>query len=379
MVEKRIGILGGGQLGKMLYQAGSTKHLSMFIMENDDTCPAHIVCPNFTRGSITNFDEVVAFGKNMDVVTIEIENVNVEALEYLQANGVEVYPQPSVIKVIKDKGLQKMFYEGYKIPTAKYQLFENAEEIKQSIRDKTWSIPFVQKMRKDGYDGKGVQIIRSESEVENLYDQPSIVEQKIDVLAEISVIVARAKDGKIVAFPGVQMEFHPTANLVEYLFSPPDIPIEIQKETVEIALKVADKLGIVGLLAVEMFITKENEILVNEVAPRPHNSGHHTIEANYTSQYEQHLRCILGMPLGSTNAHHVAAMINLLGEDGYVGDTKYEGLEAILKEEGVYSHLYGKKTTKPFRKMGHITVIGKELNDVKKLAKDIYKKVKVIA
>jgi 5-(carboxyamino)imidazole ribonucleotide synthase len=376
---KKIGILGGGQLGKMLCQAGSTKHLHIFIMEKDVDCPARNVCTGFEKGDITQFDDVVAFGKNMDIVTIEIENVNIEALEFLQTSGVEVYPQPEVIRIIKDKGLQKMFYEGYEIPTAEFQLFENADEIRQAIDKGSVRLPFVQKMRKDGYDGRGVQVVKSKGDLEKLFDVPSVVEIMVNIKSEISVIVASGKDGERVAFPPVQMEFHPTANLVEFLFSPPDVDLTIQEKAERLALEVSERLGITGLLAVEMFVDENGEILVNEVAPRPHNSGHHTIEANYTSQYEQHLRCLLGLPLGSPRAHHAASMVNLLGEDGFSGPVIYQNLEKALGTEGVYVHLYGKSTTKPFRKMGHVTIIGDEMGGVKSIAENIYKSIKVIA
>ncbi|MBK8546422.1 MAG: 5-(carboxyamino)imidazole ribonucleotide synthase [Saprospiraceae bacterium] len=377
--HKRIGILGGGQLGKMLFQAGSPKHLSIHIMENVRDCPAYAVCPQFTIGDIKNFDDVLHFGRKMDIITIEIENINVEALEQLEAEGKEVYPQPSAIKIIKDKGLQKRFYDNYAIPTSPFHLYESASDIKKAIDNAEILYPFVQKLRKDGYDGKGVQLIHSADELNTLFDAPSVVENKVDIEAEISVIVARNKNKEITTFPPVQMEFHPTANLVEFLFSPSDISENILQDADNIAREIAERLDIVGLLAVEMFVTKEKEILVNEVAPRPHNSGHHTIEANYTSQYEQHLRCILGLPSGSTKAHHAAAMVNVLGAEGYSGQVKYLGMEDVLREEGAYIHLYGKTTTKPFRKMGHITIIGKDILHVKNKAENIFKNVKVIS
>jgi 5-(carboxyamino)imidazole ribonucleotide synthase len=268
-----------------------------------------------------------------------------------------------------------MFYEGFSIPTADFLLFADAAEVRKAISDGHVKLPFVQKLRKEGYDGRGVQVVRTEEDLKNLFDLPSVVESKVDIREEISVIVVRNEAGDLKAFPPVQMEFHPTANLVEFLFAPAAISVQLSEEVTRLAIHVAEKLGIVGLLAVEMFVDAQNNVLVNEVAPRPHNSGHHTIEANYTSQYENHLRAITGMPLGSTEAHHAAAMVNLLGAEGFEGPTNYEGLEDALKQQGVYAHLYGKSTTKPFRKMGHITIIGKELEKVKKTAADLYQHV----
>ena len=377
--HRKIGILGGGQLGKMLYQSVSTLHASVYIMEKDPDCPAAGICPNFVLGDITRYADVVAFGENVDVITIEIENVNIEALEFLEKSGKLVYPQPSVIKLIKDKGLQKMFYEGFKIPTADFMLFSDAQEILQAVNAGTIRLPFVQKTRRDGYDGRGVQVVRTEADLGQLFNAPSVVESLVDIHAELAVIVSRGEDGEHRVFSPVQMQFHPTANLVEFLFSPSDLDKKILDKATALALEVADRLEIIGLLAVEMFVDQQGNVLVNEVAPRPHNSGHHTIEANYTSQYDQLLRCLLGLPLGSTKAHHAAAMVNLLGEDGFDGPTRYEGLDDAFSKEGVYIHLYGKKTTKPFRKMGHVTVIGNDIGAVKETAEHIFQTIKVKA
>lgn len=379
MNNRKIGILGGGQLGKMLYQSASTLHADVFIMEKDPACPSAGICPGFILGDITRYEDVVAFGLKVDVITIEIENVNIEALEFLEKSGKLVYPQPSVIKLIKDKGLQKMFYEGFRIPTADFMLFTDAKEILQAVNDGVIQRPFVQKTRKDGYDGRGVQVVRTEEDLGRLFNAPSVVESLIDIRAELAVIVSRSEHGEQRVFPPVQMQFHPTANLVEFLFSPSDLDKKILDKATALALEVAERLDIIGLLAVEMFADKQGNVLVNEVAPRPHNSGHHTIEANYTSQYDQLLRCLLGLPLGSTEARHAAAMVNLLGEDGFEGPTRYEGLDDAFSKEGVYIHLYGKKTTKPFRKMGHVTVIGDDIGSVKETAEYIFQTVKVKA
>lgn len=376
-MHKRLGILGGGQLGKMIFQAGSPKHLPISIMEKSEDCPAFHVCPDFIKGDITRYEDVMAFGQNKDLITIEIENVNVEALRDLEKSGVEVYPQPDVLDIIKDKGKQKQFYKDNDIPTAEFSLYNNAVDIKLALTQGKIYLPLVQKTRKDGYDGRGVQVLKSEQSLSVLFDVPSVIENLVPIRAEISVIVARNKAGQMTAFPPVQMEFHPTANLVEFLFAPTEMEARINDEAVQLAKKVAETMGIVGLLAVEMFVDKKNRVLVNEVAPRPHNSGHHTIEANYVSQYEQHIRAITGMPLGSTRAHHAAAMVNVLGAEGYEGKAVYQGLDNILKLEGVYVHLYGKTSTKPFRKMGHITVIGNSLQEVKEKAKFIYNTIKV--
>jgi 5-(carboxyamino)imidazole ribonucleotide synthase len=375
--NKKIGILGGGQLGRMLIQEAVNWNLHISILDPDPEAPCKDLVPQFTVGRLTDFDAVYAFGKNVELLTIEIEHVNVDALEKLESEGVEVYPQPRVLRLIQDKGLQKEFYRDNNIPTAPFELVEN----KAGIAKHASSFPFMQKMRKGGYDGKGVTPLKDPAKLEHAFDVPSVLEKFVDFKKEISVIVSRSTTGEVKSFPVVDMLFNPEANLVEFLFSPAEVSASVEAEAQRIACAVAEKLQIVGLLAVEMFVTKNDEVLVNEIAPRPHNSGHQTIEGNYnyTSQYEQHLRAILGLPQGSTAIVEPSIMVNLLGEKGFEGEAKYEGLAESLAMEGVYVHLYGKKITKPFRKMGHVTILGKTLEEAMKKARFVKETLKVKA
>ncbi len=370
----RLGILGGGQLGRMLIQEAIGYDIHVHIMENDNNAPSSKMATSFTKGDITNYDDVMSFGANLDVLTVEIENVNIEALYELEKQGVKVYPQPRVLEIIKDKGTQKAFYAENDIPTSDFELFpENP-----SIADLAAKVPFVHKMRTGGYDGKGVQIIRSEEDLKNCFTVPSLAEDLVPFEKELSVIVARNERGETAVYPAVECEFN-EANLVAYLFSPANISPEIEAKAKEVAIDVINKLEMVGILAVELFLTKEGELLVNEVAPRPHNSGHHTIECNTTSQFEQHMRSVLNMPLGSTRTIQAGAMLNLIGSEGHTGTAVYDGLEEILKHPGVHPHIYGKQTTKPFRKMGHITVSAPTISEAKTIAGKIKGKLRVIA
>jgi len=316
--------------------------------------------PDFVQGDITDFEQVYRFGKGKDLLTIEIENVNADALEKLSSEGVRVFPQPSVIKIIQDKRLQKQFYKDHGIPTSEFVLVDSKHE----IQNHTDLFPVFQKLGKSGYDGRGVYKIESQSDIPNALEGPSVLEKLVDFEKELSVIVARNERGEVVTYPVVEMVFHPTANLVEFLFAPAKISAEIETQARAIAKKVIESFEMVGLLAVEMFLDKSGKILVNEVAPRPHNSGHQTIKANFTSQYEQHLRSILGLPLGNTELLKPTAMINLLGEPGFEGIAQYEGVNDVLKVDGVYLHLYGKKFTKPFRKMGHVTILDDQIDQL---------------
>ena len=358
--ELQLGVLGGGQLGRMLIQEAINYNVNVHILDPDKNAPCRKLCNRFECGSLSDFETVYNFGKDLDMITIEIEKVNVDALEKLENEGVIVYPQSRIIRLIQDKGLQKQFFKQNDIPTAAFQLISS----KENLYETPIPFPYIQKLRKDGYDGKGVKKITNTSEIEQAFEYPSLVEELIDFEKEIAVIVARNDKGDITTFPLVEMEFNPDANLVEFLISPSTLPFEVQTQADEIAKKIAEDLQIVGLLAVEMFLTKEGEILVNELAPRPHNSGHHTIEGNITSQFAQHLRAIFNLPLGATTARTNAVMINLLGEPRHEGLAKYEGVEDVLAVEGVFVHLYGKKYTKPFRKMGHVCIV----NDDRELA-----------
>lgn len=371
----KIGILGGGQLGRMMIQSAINYNLYVCCLDPDANAPCKTVANEFTKGSLTDYDTVYKFGKDKDIITIEIENVNVEALKALQKEGKKVFPQPEVIEIIKDKGLQKMFYQRNDIPSPDFFLVENKTQI-EKYRD---FFPFFQKLRTGGYDGKGVVKLGHPNKIEHAFEEPSVLERLVDFDKEISVIVARNESGETKCFPAVECEFNPEANLVEFLFSPANIKKSIDKQATEIALKIAEKLKIVGILAVELFVTKDGKVLVNEVAPRPHNSGHQTIEGNLTSQFEQHLRAILNLPLGDTSIIKPAVMINLLGEKNYEGPAKYEGLIDAMKYKGVYIHLYGKKHTKPFRKMGHVTIMDDDLNLAKKKAIIVKDLVKIVS
>lgn len=372
---QKLGILGGGQLGRMLIQAAVDLNIDIHCLDPDMNAPCKDLATTFATGSLKDYEMVYAFGESCDLISIEIENVNIDALAALESEGVKVYPQPRVIQLIQDKRLQKQFYEDNDIPTAEFILTDNAEAVKQHVN----FLPAVNKLGKEGYDGRGVQVIKTEADLDKAFDTPSLLERLIDFEKEIAVIVARTASGEIETFPAVEMVFHPTANLVEYLFAPAAIESNVAEKADTIARQVIKKLDMVGILAVEMFVTKDGDILVNEVAPRPHNSGHQTIEANYTSQYEQHLRSIFNLPLGNTEIIKPSAMVNLLGEDGYTGDAKYEGLEKALAEKGVHVHLYGKKLTKPFRKMGHVTIVDDDIEELKKKVNFIKETLKVIA
>lgn len=378
-VKQKIGILGGGQLGKMLCQAGSRWGLDMYILDADPNFPAGQINPKFTTGDFGDADTVYQFGKDKDVVTIEIEHVSIEGLEKLEASGVQVYPDSKSLKIIKDKGLQKLFYKHYHLNTAPFRLYASKEEIMVAINEGREKYPFVQKSRTAGYDGKGVAIIRKPEDLSKLMDTPSVVEDLIPMKREIAVIVTRSIDGDVVAFPAVEMAFHEEANLVEMLLCPVAWSVEDEEKAANFACEIAEKFGTVGLLAVEMFQLEDGRMMVNEVAPRPHNSGHHTIECCNTSQYEQHLRAITGLPLGSTLLNRAGAMVNLLGEPGYSGPVKYLGWENCLKNPDVHIHLYGKSETRPFRKMGHATITAETVEDARNTATWVQQNLKVIA
>ena len=370
-----LGVLGGGQLGRMLIQSAINYNQDIHILDPDPNAPCKDLSQRFTVGSLKDFDTVYAFGHGCDVLTVEIESVNTEALEKLQREGKKVYPQPDILSLIKDKRKQKQFYQLNGIPTADFILTADKAEV---IHNADF-LPAVNKLGKEGYDGRGVQVLRTEADLENAFDAPGLLEKLIDFDKEIAVTVARNEAGELVAYPAVECAFHPTANLVEFLFAPAEISKEVAEKAEHIAKDVIMKLGMVGILAVEMFVTKEGEVLVNEVAPRPHNSGHHTIEANFTSQFEQHLRSVMNWPLGNPDLRCPAAMINLLGEDGFTGPVLVEGQNEALAEKGVYIHLYGKKITKPFRKMGHVTILSDTIDGLKEKAQRIKEVIKIKA
>lgn len=368
----KVGILGGGQLGRMLIQAGIDLNINFHVLDPDVQAPCSQLA-TFTCGKLTDYQTVLNFGQSCDLITIEIENVNTQALAVLVKAGKKVFPQPRVIELIQDKRKQKEFFVANQIPTAEFVLVEN----KTDVANFESFLPAVNKLGKEGYDGRGVQILRSHNDLSKAFDAPGLLEKLIDFEKEIAVIVSRNERGEVSSYPAVEMVFHPEANLVEYLFSPAQLDSSVATKADTIARQIIEKLEMVGLLAVEMFVTQDGDVLVNEVAPRPHNSGHQTIEGNVTSQYEQHLRAILDLPPGETSIQSPSAMINLLGEVGFTGMAKYEGLEEVLKITGAHIHLYGKKLTKPFRKMGHVTVVDSDLDNLKKKANFVKHTLKV--
>jgi 5-(carboxyamino)imidazole ribonucleotide synthase len=377
--DLKLGILGGGQLGKMLLTETRKFDIQTYVLDPSDEAPCKIGCNQFFKGDLMDYDTVYNFGKQVDVLTFEIEHVNVTALEKLEAEGIQVYPSPKTLNLIQNKGIQKDLYKKHNIPTADYRRFETVTELRFAVEDGKIAMPFVWKSTEGGYDGMGVKVVRNAETLESLPDVQCIAEAMVPFKNELAVIVARNPSGEIKTYPVVEMEFHPEANQVEYVICPARIDHVVSQKARAIALEVSKHFDHVGLLAVEMFQTIDDEILVNEVAPRPHNSGHYSIEASYTSQFEQHLRAILDLPLGNTDSKAAGIMVNLVGEEGYSGDVIYENIEKILKMDGVTPHIYGKKQTRPFRKMGHVTIVNKDIEQARKIAEEVKNTIRVIA
>lgn len=370
----KIGVLGGGQLGRMLVEAGLQWDINFAILDPDPHAPCSCL-REFRVGKLTDYDAVMDFGASCDVITIEIENVNTDALKELERQGKKVFPSPNIVEMIKDKRKQKQFYRDHGIPTADFVLTNSRADVARHFH----LLPAVHKLATGGYDGRGVQVLKNESALPLAFDDPAVLERFVDLQKEISVIVARNAHGEIKTFPAVEMVFHPEANLVEYLLSPALISNELEEQAQGLARCIAEQLQLVGLLAIEMFVTKEGQLLVNEMAPRPHNSGHQTIEGNVSSQYQQLLRAILNLPLGETGVRQHSAMVNLLGDEGFNGLARYDGLEKVLAMPDTYLHLYGKKSTKPFRKMGHVTILGNDLESLLEKVSFVKNHLKVIA
>lgn len=366
-----VGILGGGQLGKMTLDVANKWGLKVNILDSDINCPSSKLCNNFIKGDLMDYNSVMNFGNDVDIITIEIENVNVDALKDLEKKGKTVFPQPRIIETIQDKSLQKKFYLENEIPTSSFQIFKNITELKSFISSNRISFPFIWKASKMGYDGFGVKKVTNIEEVEKLKDCHCIIEELVDIKKELAVMVVSSKSGEIKNYHAVEMEFNKNSNQVEYILSPANISKKLSLEAENLAIDLAKKLQIVGLLAVEMFLNSEGKILVNEVAPRPHNSYHFSIEGSYTSQFEQLLRSILDIPLGSTKTIQNSVMVNLVGEDGYSGPANYNDFDQIIGIEGVNPHIYGKFETRPNRKMGHVTILNRDLNKAKEVAKKI--------
>ncbi|SDS70600.1 5-(carboxyamino)imidazole ribonucleotide synthase [Winogradskyella sediminis] len=375
----KLGILGGGQLGKMMLYDTRKFDIYTCVIDPSPEAPSRLTCDEFTTGDLLDYDTVVNFGKHLDVLTFEIENVNVDALETLEKQGVKVFPSSKTLRTIQNKGTQKLFYRDHGIPTADFSRFAYTSEINDAINHGGLNYPFVWKSARFGYDGTGVKVVRSISDLKDLPNVECITEQLIPFKNELAVIVARNAQGDVKTYPVVEMEFHPEANQVEYVICPARIPEEIAKKAESVALKVASEFKHIGLLAVEMFQTENDDILVNEVAPRPHNSGHYSIEASYTSQFEQQIRCILGLPLGDTASKVAGVMVNLVGAENHTGNVVYKNIENILAMDGVTPHIYGKKQTRPFRKMGHVTIVNKDLNTARTIAEQVKQTIEVIS
>lgn len=371
----RVGILGGGQLGRMLLQAAANYPVETYVMENDEDCPAAHLCGHFVKGDIRNFDDVYNFGKGLDALTIEIESVNEDALEKLEIEGVKVYPKPSALRTIKNKILQKQFYTANSIPTAEYLVTQNLND----VRGKEDFLPAVHKIGTGGYDGRGVQLMHKREDIEKGFDAPGVLEKMVDIQKEIAILVAIGEKGQTVIYPPVDMVFDARLNLLDYQISPAELPQQTLWKIEAIAMRVVKELKSPGIFAVELFVNKTGDVYVNETAPRVHNSGHHTIEGNYSSQFDMLWRVILGYPLGNTAAILPAAIVNLLGEEGHSGEAHYEGLEEVLQMDNVFVHIYGKRETKAGRKMGHVTIISREKHDLVHKAHKIRNTLKVVS
>ncbi len=373
-----IGILGGGQLGKMLAQAGADWNLNLHVLDPVQNCPA-ACCAKQTLGDFRDYEAVLLFGSDKKIITIEIEDVNTEALQVLSGKGIQIYPGPEALNMIKDKGSQKQFFKDHDIPSPGFRLTSSRQEIENLVRENKIRMPFVQKLRTSGYDGRGVLIVNTAADLPLLLDGPSVIEEKIRVKSEIAVLSARNTLGEVATYEPVEMIFHPEANLLLYQQSPGSVSPATASRARHIAADLVSSMKITGLLAVEFLIDDNDQVLVNEVAPRPHNSGHHTIEGNLTSQYHQHLRCILGLPLGPTRPTGHTILVNLLGEPGFSGPAKYQGIDSCLALPGVYVHLYGKRETRPWRKMGHVNILGQTREEVEERADWVRNHLKVIS
>lgn len=373
----KLGILGGGQLGKMLLFDTRKFDIQTYVLDPSDEAPSKFACNKFFQGDLTDYTTVYNFGKQVDVLTFEIELVNLDALIRLENEGVKVYPSPKTLNKIQNKGIQKQFYAANNIPTAPFEIFNNLDDLKS--KTSTLQFPFVWKSSEFGYDGNGVKAIRQVSDLDHLPNVECIVERMIPFKNELAVIVCRNPSGEIKTYPVVEMEFHPEANQVEYVICPARIDQKVAEKARTIALNVSEKFNHVGLLAVEMFQTHDDEILVNEVAPRPHNSGHYSIEASYTSQFENHLRAILNLPLGNTDSKVAGVMLNLAGAEGFSGNVIYQNIETILGWNGVTPHIYGKKQTRPFRKMGHVTIVNENMEEARRIAEEVKNTIRVIS
>ena len=375
----KLGILGGGQLGKMLLYTTRKFDIYTCVLDPNPEAPSKLACNEFVVGDLMDYDTVYHFGKKVNTLTIEIENVNVNALKALEKEGVNVFPSSKTLETIQNKATQKLFYANHNLPTAPFKRFAHTDKIHTAIENNSIEFPFVWKSAQFGYDGTGVKIVRSVTDLEHLPNVECIAEDLVSFKNELAVIVARNEKGAVKVYPVVEMEFHPEANQVEYVLCPARITKDIADKAEEIALKTSAAFEHVGLLAVELFLTQDDTILINEVAPRPHNSGHQTIEASYTSQFEQHIRAILGLPMGSTENKLSGVMVNLVGAEGNTGEVIYKNIEKLMEMDGVTPHIYGKKETRPFRKMGHVTIVNSNIDTARSIAQKVKQSIKVIS
>lgn len=375
----KLGILGGGQLGKMMLAELRKFDICTYVLDPSAEAPCQYGAHYFEQGDLLDYQTVYNFGQKVDVLTLEIENVNLDALDQLEAEGKAVYPSAKTLRLIQHKGVQKDHYKTHNIPTSAHQRFTQLSDIVLAVNNHELALPFVWKLAQFGYDGKGVKIVRSIADLTDLPIGECIAEQLVPFTHELAVIVARSVSGEIKTYPVVEMEFHPEANQVEYVLCPARIDPAIAQKATEIALQVSAAFAHVGILAVELFLTAEGDILVNEVAPRPHNSGHYSIEASYTSQFENHIRAILDLPLGDTSSKVAGIMVNLVGDERFSGPVVYENIAKIMQLKGVTPHLYGKKETRPFRKMGHVTIVHEDINAARKLAEVVKQTIRVVS
>ena len=375
----KLGILGGGQLGKMMLYETRKYDIQTLVLDPSPEAPSRISCDYFEQGDLMDYETVLQFGRKADVLTFEIESINIEALRQLESEGVKTYPSAATLEKIQNKAVQKEFYEKHNLPTAAFKRFPNLKLLKSDVNEQKVSLPFVWKSATGGYDGKGVSVIRTEADLANLPDAECIAENLVPFKNELAVIVARNPSGEVRTYPVVEMEFHPTANQVEYVICPARIDNNVAEKARKLAENVSEAFEHVGLLAVEMFQTEDDKIFINEVAPRPHNSGHYSIEASYTNQFEQQIRAILDLPLGKTDSKLGGIMVNLVGDENHEGEVLYKNIERIMGMEGVTPHIYGKKITRPFRKMGHVTIVNKDLGEARKIAEKVKNSIQVIS
>ncbi|MFV9483102.1 5-(carboxyamino)imidazole ribonucleotide synthase [Christiangramia sp. ASW11-125] len=375
----KLGILGGGQLGKMMLYETRKYDIQTLVLDPSPEAPSRISCDYFEQGDLMDYETVLQFGRKADVLTFEIEGINIEALKQLESEGIKTFPSAATLEKIQNKAVQKEFYEQHNLPTAAFKRFPNLELLKSDVNKQKVSLPFVWKSATGGYDGKGVSVIRTEADLANLPDTECIAENLVPFKNELAVIVARNPSGEVRTYPVVEMEFHPTANQVEYVICPARIENNVAEKARKLAENVSEAFEHVGLLAVEMFQTEDDEILINEVAPRPHNSGHYSIEASYTNQFEQQIRAILDLPLGKTDNKLGGIMVNLVGDEDHEGEVQYKNIEKIMGMEGVTPHIYGKKITRPFRKMGHVTIVNEDLGKARKIAEEVKNSIQVIS